>query len=211
MFTPLFHAKYVPSVILLPCLQVTNEKKGYSSGEESDVEEERDDVSKDRLSLLSREDMAKHGTSEFASDNEEGRINHTVLDELEGEGVVSRGARRGDPGVGAGGDGGDRELVNDVLSMYKSLEDLDGGSSRSPEAPVVRPCASHNKLVFLHQDTSPPTNTHIAKSAPNLKMPVSVSFTGYSHHTSDSSTAHLHAGTSLVACNGDASHNEDVS
>ncbi|XP_052775573.1 adhesion G protein-coupled receptor L2-like isoform X2 [Mya arenaria] len=153
-------------------LQVTNEKKNYSSGEEDSDVDDKDNISisKDRLSLLSKESMPKLN-ADFTSDNEEGKVNYAVLQ----EGKTVKMAAQTES---------ERALFNDLLSMYKTMD-----GKNEALIPTVRVCTSHQKLESGEGlGCEKGENKDITKSAPNLKAPT---FSAYSNQTLDTTSEPL--------------------
>lgn len=132
-------------------LQVTNEKREYSSGSESEDEGKdnisHDALSKNRLSFLSMDSNMKLN-SDFTSDTEEGKINYAM------EGSLKKQSES------------ERNLLN-LLSMYQGKNGV--------SSPSERICTSQKKLDATDSTESEQTekiSVKSTKSAPNLKVPL---------------------------------------
>ncbi|XP_052257058.1 adhesion G protein-coupled receptor L3-like isoform X2 [Dreissena polymorpha] len=141
-------------------LRVINEKREYSSGSESDDDKEKklsksvDSINKDRLSLLSKDSMAKVH-SEFTSDNEESKLNLALSNQTYDPSGDGDTLKRSDS---------ERNCINNLLSMYMSSE-----GERGVHNPAERMSTSQQKLDSLDRKYIH-SNTKMTKSAPDLKL-----------------------------------------
>ena len=131
-------------------MQVSKEKKDFDSGSETEDDAKdnisRDSISKNRLSFLSTDSNLKLH-SDFASDNEEGKVNVAVLDEMEGTCKTNSES--------------EKNLLN-LLSMYQGKNGVDRSNSIS---------SSQKKLDTVDSSQADET-VKSTKSAPNLKVPL---------------------------------------
>ncbi|XP_060605244.1 adhesion G protein-coupled receptor L1-like isoform X2 [Ruditapes philippinarum] len=139
-------------------LQVSNEKRRYSSGSDNSEDDchkdnHQDAVSKDRLSFLSTDSNLKLN-SEFHSDNEEGKINYAVLQEGEKKTLsTSNNSCHTEK---------DRNKLNELLSMYQNTKDKNGIHV------VGEPICTSEEIIDSNNECK---NNGKTKSVPNLKYP----------------------------------------
>lgn len=139
-------------------MQVSKEKKRYSSGSENSNDEgqkdniSRDLVSQDGLSNLSADSNLKIH-SEFTSDNEEGKVIYAVLEEGECKTLLSENVHSKSEN--------ERNMLNDLLSMYQNTKDMNGVNQQNERI-------SASEEVLDSQNTCTDSDRVKTKSAPNL-------------------------------------------
>ena len=139
-------------------LQVTNEKRGYStdsdnSDDDCHKDSHQDSISKDRLSFLSTDSNLKLN-SEFHSDNEEGKINYAVLDEGGNKTMSNK--------DNSCQSEKERNKLNELLSMYQNTKDKNGIHVHG------EPICTSEEIIDSKSECK---NNGITKSVPNLKYP----------------------------------------